>query len=170
LSDGAPDADPDYKGGMTPKEECEGMMDELIGSAEERLVQDGEFHPFAAILGEDGQVQQVASMPVSPGGPDVVGRLVAALQARAAGSQPVRAACIVALVSVERPGTQDAVDAIRMALDHRQGYAAHVFFPYRLRSDEGNAGEPAQPREVILGEPFATRGVSFAFRGERYPG
>ena len=146
------------------------MMDALVGSAEQLLVRDGEFHPFAAILCEDGRVQEVASAPPSPGGPDLVGRLVASLQARAVQSEQVRAACIVALVSVERPGTQQAVDAIRMALDHRQGYAAHVFFPYRLRSDEANAGEPARPREVILGEAFATRGVSFAFRGERYPG
>jgi hypothetical protein len=155
---------------MTPKEECEGLMDELIGSAEQLLVREGEFHPFAAILAEDGQVQEVAPMPASPGGPDLVGWLAASLKTRAAESQQVRAAGIVALVSVERPGTQEAVDAIRIALDHKQGYAAHVFFPYRLRSDQANAGEPARPREVILDEPFATRGVSFAFRGERYPG
>jgi len=145
---------------MTPKEECEAMMDELIGSAEELLVQDGEFHPFAAMLSADGQIQRLVPTPPGPGG--LVAHLAASLKARAAEPQPQKAACIVSLVSVQRPGTQEVVDAIRMALDHQQDYAAHVFFPYELRSDH--------PGKVIYGEPFSTRGVSFAFRCEPYPG
>ena len=147
---------------MTPKEECEAMMDELIGSAEELLVQDGEFHPFAAILGAEGQIQRVTATPLGAGG--LIAQLAGSLKARAA---ELRAACIVSLVSVERPGTQVAIDAIRMAVDHRQDYTVHVFFPYELRSDVAN---PDAPREVIFGEPFAARGVSFAFGGEAYPG
>jgi len=150
---------------MTPKEECEAMMDELIGSAEELLVQDGEFHPFAAILGAEGQIQRVAATPQGAGG--LVAQLAASLKARAAEPRQVRAACIVSLVSVERPGTQVAINAIRMALDHQQDYAAHVFFPYELRS---NVANPDAPHEVVFGEPFAARGVSFAFGGEAYPG
>ncbi len=149
---------------MTPKEECEAMMGELIGSAEELLVQHGEFHPFAAILGAEGQIQRVAATALGAGGP--VAQLAASLKARAADLRQVRAACIVSLVSVERPGTQVAIDAIRMAVDHQQAYTAHVFFPYGLRSDVAN---PDAPREVIFGEPFAARGVSFAFGGEAYP-
>ena len=154
---------------MTPKEECEGMMDELIGPAEELLVNDGEFHPFAAILGEDGTVSRMAATPTGFGGSSIVGWLADSLKTRATESEQVRAACIVALVSVERPGTQEAVDAIRMAFDHRQGYSAHVFFPYTLSSSEAPADESVPERELLFGEPFATRGVSYAFGDECYP-
>jgi len=122
------------------------MMDELIGSAEQLLVQEGEFHPFGAILGEDGRVQEVAPSPVGPPGLDIVGRLAASLKARVAESESARAACIVALVSVQQPGTQEPVDAIRIALDHKQGYSAHVFFPYGLSGDESNP--PSLPHRV----------------------
>lgn len=153
---------------MTPKEECEGLMDELIGTVEKLLIQDGEFHPFGATLGEDGTIQEVGPTPIGNDGLDSVGRLAVSLKERAV-QQPVRAACIVALVAVQRPGTDGSVDAIRMALDHREGYVAHVFFPYELRAPEPNPNQ-AEPRpELVFGEPFATRGVSFAFGGEKYP-
>jgi hypothetical protein len=154
---------------MTPREECEGIMDGLIGTAEELLQTTGEFHPFAATLDADGQLQRFSPSGI-PSEPDIVGWLVASLKDHVAASPGVRATCIVALVSVERPGTQDSVDAIRMALDHQQDYATQVFFPYRLTEGEPGPAEAPAPREVTFGDAFATRGVSYAFRGEPYRG
>ena len=145
------------------------MMDELIGSAEELLVREGEFHPFAATLDEGGHVRRALPKSAGPMSSDLVGWLATSLKTQVAQSEELRAVCIVSLVSIQRPGTDVVVDAIRMALDHRRDYAAHVFFPYQLSSDAADAGrEAAPPREVTFGEPFAARGVSFAFRGESY--
>lgn len=155
---------------MTPKEEIEGMTDALIGRAEELLVEHGEFHPFGAVLDGAAQVQQVAPAPQNvknPADVDIVGWVADALHTRAKGSDQVRAACIVSLVAVERPGTGETVDAIRMAVDHREGYVAHLFFPYQLEASAKKTPDSAE-RQLVLGEPFAARGVSYAFRGERY--
>ena len=59
-------------------------------------------------------------------------------------------------VSTVPPKQQDKVDAIRVALDHRDGYAVRVFFPYHLLADSGLRIEP----------PFALPGISFTFGGE----
>lgn len=46
------------------------------------------------------------------------------------------------------------MDAIRIALDHRDDYAVCVFFSYHLLAEGG----------VKIDPPFALKGVSYAFQ------
>src|SRR5947209_18943884 len=122
---------------MTPKEESEVLMREVKTSAEQLLVEHGEFHPFGGLVRRDGGV--VITSRVSgeecPAGPDVVHELASSFHERASRGE-LRAAAIAANVSVSPPGLDaTTVDAIRISLDHDGGYAVHVFFPYRIAGD-----------------------------------
>jgi hypothetical protein len=55
-------------------------------------------------------------------------------------------------------GQAREVDAVRISLDHCDGYSVQVFFPYRK---EGT--------KVTFAKPFASPGISFAFCGEAFP-
>ena len=59
----------------------------------------------------------------------------------------IRAAAIVAHVTVPLSGQAEKVDAVRISLDHHDGYAVHVFFPYRKDGTR-----------VTFAEPFACPG------------
>jgi hypothetical protein len=142
---------------MTPKQECEGLMTEVRLFAERMLREHGEFHPFGGTIQSDGRVALVGAdtgdeMP--PAG-DLINVLTEGFRREVAAGD-IRAAALVVNVSVLPPKQQDKVDAIRIALDHRDGYAVRVFFPYHLLADAG----------LKVEAPFALTGISFAFGGE----
>jgi len=75
---------------------------------------------------------------------------------REAATGDIRAAALVINVSTQPPNQSNRVDAIRIALDHRDDYAVCMFFPYHLLA-EGS---------VKLDPPFALKGVSYAFQSQ----
>ena len=134
-------------------------MDELLPFAKHLLGSYGAFPPFGGFIKTDEQIillgagrpEEVASRT------ELVSVLSDGFRQRALTGE-IRAAAIVAQVTVPSSGQAGAVDAVRISLDHYEGYAVDVFFPYR------KAGTV-----VTFAKPFASPGTSFAFRGEAFP-
>ena len=144
---------------VTPKQECESLMEEMLPFAKHLLGSYGEFHPFGGLIKMDEQIVLLgAGLGQQPSsGRDVVGVLSEGFRRRALTGE-IRAAAIVAKVMVPLSGQAREVDAVRISLDHHDGYSVHVFFPYRK---EGT--------KVTFAKPFASPGISFAFGGEAFP-
>jgi len=144
---------------VTPKQESESLMDEVLPLAKHLLGNYGEFPPFGGLIKMDEQIVLLGAGPEAgfPPRSNLVNVLSDGFRQRALTGE-IRAAAIVAQVSVPRSGQAGNVDAVRVSLDHHDGYAVHVFFPYRK---DGTM--------VTFAEPFASPGTSFAFHGEAFP-
>jgi len=142
---------------MTPKQESEILMQEMLVFAKKMLKEYGEFHPFGGMLATDGRISHVGidASDEFPSGREQAQELAASFHRRAANGD-LRAAAIVTNVAIEPPGKAEKVDAIQIAIDHSENYAVHVFFPYSITPQSG----------LVVERPFATKGNSFAFRRE----
>ena len=124
---------------MTPKEECEQIMNELMTIAEKLLKDQGTFLPFAAFMLENGETVWVGGeiegtdMPSST---SLLRVLEEGLGLRVASGE-CKATGIAVDVMVRPPGHTEKMDAIRIHLDHRDHFSALVFFPYRLVAGGG---------------------------------
>ncbi|HEX9050008.1 MAG TPA: hypothetical protein VF841_05685 [Anaeromyxobacter sp.] len=137
---------------MTAKEEAELLVNDLVPFAKLMLREHGEFWPFGGTLGTDGSITQVGGrMEVmeegTPG--ELADLLEGAFQSDAAQGK-IRAAAIVLNVTLAALGK----DAILVRVDHADGYAVRVFFPYAIAGGE-----------VTTDAPFANEGERFAFGG-----
>ena len=144
---------------MTPKQESESLIDEMLPFAKHLLGSYGEFPPFGGLIKMDEQMILLGAGPAEElaSRADLVSVLSDGFRQRALSGE-IRAAAIVAQVTVPGSGLAGDVDAVRISLDHHGGYAVHVFFPYRKNGTL-----------VTFAEPFASPGTSFAFRGEAFP-
>ncbi len=144
---------------VTPKQESESLMDEMLPFAKHMLGNYGQFSPFGGLIKTDEQIILLGAGPGEEPAErrDLVNVLSDGFRQRALTGE-IRAAAIVAHVTVPLSGQAKKVDAVRISLDHHDGYAVHVFFPYRK---DGTM--------VTFAEPFAAPGTSFAFRGEAFP-
>jgi hypothetical protein len=142
---------------MTPKAECEVLMKEMLVFAERMLRDHGEFHPFGGTIMRDGGLALVSGWTGErlPPGADVIRVLTDGFRREAAAGD-IRAAALVVNVSTQPPDQSNKVDAIRIALDHRDDYVVSVFFPYQVIAEGG----------VKLEAPFALKGSSFAFQSQ----
>jgi hypothetical protein len=123
------------------------LLDLTLRFAQQSLDTRGEFYPYAAAVGSDGQAGMIAALPgiddANPRSADVIDACVAALTSK---RNEIRAGAIVANVAVPELGG----DAVRVDLEHTEGHAVTVFLPYtrkRLR------------RKVDYGELVAQPGV-----------
>lgn len=150
---------------VTPQQESESLMDEMLPFAKHMLGNYGEFPPFGGLIKTDEQIILLGAGPAEEFPPrrDLVDVLSSGFRQRALTGE-IRAAAIVAQVTVPQAGKggnrekAEKVDAVRISLDHHDGYAVHVFFPYRKDG-----------KRVTFAKPFASPGTSFAFRGEAFP-
>jgi hypothetical protein len=144
---------------VTPKQESESLMDEMLPFAKHMLGSYGEFPPFGGLIKVDEQIVLLGagSGDELPPRGNLVNVLSTGFRQRALTGE-IRAAAIVAHVTVPLSGHAEEVDAVRISLDHHEGYAVHVFFPYRKDGTR-----------VTFAKPFASPGTSFAFRGEAFP-
>lgn len=135
---------------MTPKEQVEIMLEDLLQFARKMLVEHGEFHPFGSYLASNGDVVNMGVQMDGGGGADRMRLLQLALQERKG--------CAIAYgiaSNVWLPQSDDVgLDAVKVFLEHRDGYCADVFCPYDL-----SKGDP-----LIVAEIFAQRGDSVFFQ------
>jgi hypothetical protein len=131
---------------MTPKAECKVLMKEMVAFAERMLCEHGEFHPFGGTILRDGRVALAGGQTGEEmlRAVDLIRVLTDGFRQDAAAGD-IRAAALVVNVSTLSPNQSNKVDAIRIALDHRDHYAVRVFFPYHLLAEGG----------VKLDPPFA---------------
>jgi hypothetical protein len=139
-----------------PREEIEQLLNYLLPFAEQMLSKDGEFHPYAATMGADGEVQAVSA--AGDERPDV-GELLLALhdELREQASQgAIRASGIAADVTLTDPDSGEVTDAVQLELDHAETEAVDVYVPY-TSGDEG----------IKFGELVAAAGRAPIFDADR---
>jgi hypothetical protein len=136
---------------VTAKDEAQLLTNDLLPFAKLMLRDHGEFWPFGGVLGTDGSITHTGAntglmQDATPS--EIAGLLEEAFRSDAAQGK-IRAAAILLNVTVRSRGN---VDAILVRLDHADGYAVSVYFPYAIAGGE-----------VTTSEPFATEGDRFAF-------
>jgi hypothetical protein len=126
-------------------------MNELLGLcipfAQQQLEEQGEFHPFGALLSAEGRAQFAgAAVEVElPDASDLIIRLNTVFRARAQAGE-IRASAVCADVRA------DGGDAIRLDVEHRDGGPMLFLVPYRRRRLRGYWFEPlaASPGTAVV--------------------
>jgi hypothetical protein len=123
------------------KQEIEKLLKYLMPFAEEKLNQDGEFYPYAAVVAEDGELKSVSA---GEGEEPDVGDLLLALheelrQRAAEGS--IRASGIAADVTLTDPDSGETRDAVQVELDHAESDAVDIYVPYESAADGVKFGD-----------------------------
>src|SRR4051812_25752264 len=104
------------------------LLDTLLPFAEQMLRKHGEFFPFAAAVGSDGEVAFVgaATEDDRPQSPEVVELLYEGLAKQAAAGE-IRGAAVCADVQL------DTGDAVRVAIEHADAEPVFCFLPYEKK-------------------------------------
>ena len=118
---------------MTPKEECEELLNFLLSFAENQLKKRGEFYPFGAVTPDSGEISPTAFYDSDNKFPDSaeVIRILTEAHREMAEKGEIKASgiCWDAKVHLEN-GNQ--TDAIMISLEHRERYSVVVGQPYRF--------------------------------------
>jgi hypothetical protein len=136
-----------------PREEIQALLSYLLPFAEEQLAKTGEFYPYAAVVGADGDLAAV-SADTGEDQPDV-GDLLVSLHAHLteqAADGSIRACGIAADVTLTDPDSGETTDAVQVELDHAEGDAVDIYVPYESAGEGVKFGElvAAQGREPIF--------------------
>lgn len=127
-------------------------MNFLMDEAQARLKARGGFQPFGASMSERGALSLLGRED-SPGMPAraIAERLAAQLRAMGdAGG--IRAAGLAADVRFGKQGSGELADAVRLHLEHRDGYCADIFVPYKIRN---RRRKPDAPHRIRFSHPVA---------------
>jgi hypothetical protein len=131
------------------------LMNFLMDEAQARLKAQGGFQPFAASMPDEGPLSLLAGEhPAETPARVMAERLTAQLRSLVeagiesgiesgrieaqpeAGSQTgsMRAAGLAADVSFGKRTSGERADAVRLHIEHRDGYCADIFVPYKIRN------------------------------------
>jgi hypothetical protein len=137
------------------KAEAQNLLNAILPFAEKSLAEHGEFYPYAGALTPTGEVVYVAGFDGReyPPSRDIIELLEKGLREGAESGNYV-ATVLIYDVRVTPPDSMDSSDAIAAELEHRDGYAVTVFFPYQLSHGQ-----------AALAEPFATPEKRLIFSG-----
>jgi hypothetical protein len=113
---------------MNGKRDAEKLMGELFAFAEKMLKEYGEFHPFGGYLKKSGEMVHVGVEGGSA--KEKVGSLESSFR-KLANEDCVRVFGIVTDIALPLDN-QSKGDAVKIFLEHRDGYCAEVFFRYQL--------------------------------------
>lgn len=123
------------------------LLNKLLPIAEELLLDYGEFFPFGGAMKDGGEVVTISGIDGmntdKPAANDVIDMLDINLRIGAENAQ-YYATAVVSNVTVVPPGKTAPTKAIAVVLDHRDGLAMTIVFPYEVKATE-----------VALGEMFA---------------
>jgi len=117
---------------MTPKEECEVLMDELIKIALNFLNKSEEFYPFGGVMKTNGIVEYVAFHDGKefPSSEDVKMGLIEALHQRALDCEIKATGIVWDATKVLCPDNTKS-DAVIINLEHCDDYSVSVVYPYK---------------------------------------
>src|SRR2546421_11430945 len=116
----------------TASPECQSDMDALLNAAlpfaQQQLAKHGEFFPYGVAMKRDGQIAMVAGYTGTerPPSTEVLDIIYEALRSKA---DENRGAAVVADVRLSGEET----DALQVEVEHRDGIAPKIFFPYRKK-------------------------------------
>lgn len=133
---------------MSPKEECEVLLDALLPAVESLLKKNGEFYPVGAVLTGDANVSFTAvdSGNEHPETKMLINNLIASHR-QMAEQDAVKASGIAWNASILTPEGKRS-DAIIVSLEHKENYSVIVGRPYKL----------GLFKKVKFGELFAQSG------------
>jgi hypothetical protein len=124
-----------------PRQEIEQLLRYLLPVAEEQLNREGEFVPYAATLGADGEVNAVnAANGEEPDVSELLLALHRELREQAA-EGAIRASGIAADVTLTDPDSGEVTDAVQLELDHAEADAIDVYVPYTNGAEGVEFGE-----------------------------
>ena len=118
---------------MTPKEECEELLDFLLTFAENQLKKRGEFYPYGAVMKTDGSIVATAFWDDEtefPQSADVIENLTKAHKEEAE-ERKIKASGIAWDAKITMPDGKKS-DAVVISLEHADHYAVVVVQAYRL--------------------------------------
>jgi hypothetical protein len=109
-------------------------MNDLLAFAERMLSDHGEFHPFGGYMLDDGSITQIGVDMGDDSNHSGEQRAVAiesTLRSICSSLHPL----VVGLVANVALRAESGIsqDAVQVALEHRDGYSAEVFFAYELQ-------------------------------------
>jgi hypothetical protein len=133
--------------------DLQALVDSLLPWAKSLLTEQGDFHPFGAIMASDGRIRWVAADTGEdfPSGQILIDTMTKFIKGEAA-SHEIRAAAICYDARTIPPGAMVKTDVISFSLERLWGESISMFFPYEKREDG----------EVRYGEMFVTeRGREF---------
>ncbi len=117
---------------MTPKEQCEILLDKLLPFAEQQMKKYREFYPFAAVLLEDDSVELTASYDGNEHPePKAVLEDLKQIHQKLAAEGKIKASGIVWNAGVNSADGKP-IDAIIVSLEHRDNYSVIVGEPYKI--------------------------------------
>ena len=117
---------------MTPKEQCEILLDKLLPFAEQQMKKHREFYPFAAVLLEDDSVELTASYDGNEHPePKAVLEDLKQIHKKLAAEGKIKASGIVWNAGVNSADGKPT-DAIIVSLEHRDNYSVIVGEPYKI--------------------------------------
>jgi hypothetical protein len=139
---------------MTPKQECETLMNELLPVAEKMLEKYGEFFPYGSVMNSDGSIRAVAYYDGNehPKSQDLMDQLTTIYHEYSIKNQ-IKASGIVYDARVISPKTNAKTDAVIISLEHRDNYSVQVVFPYSIKN-----------KKVVWDDIFAQRGKVDVFK------
>lgn len=137
---------------MTPKEECENLLESLLSASENLLKKNSEFYPIGAVLTNEGTVTFTAvhSDNEFPDSQSVISDLVSSHKQMAQQNE-IKASGIAWNGTVSFDGKPS--DAIVVSLEHKEDYSVVVGLPYKI----------GLFKKVKFGELFAQNGNKDVF-------
>ena len=137
---------------MTPKEECEVLLEALLSASENLLKKNGEFYPIGAVLLNDSTAifTAVHSEDEFPNSKEVIRDLVASHKQMAQKNE-IKSSGIAWNAAVTSDGKQ--TDAIIVSLEHQDNYSVIVGLPYKI----------GMFKKIKFGELFAQNGNNDVF-------
>lgn len=117
---------------MTPKEQCEILLDRLLPFAEEQMKKYREFYPFAAVMLMDDSVEITETYDGNehPESKDVLETLKQ-IHKQLASEDKIKASGIVWNASIASADGKPS-DAIIVSLEHKDNYSVIVGEPYKI--------------------------------------
>ncbi len=117
---------------MTPKEQCEILLEKLLPFAENQMKKYREFYPFAAVLLDDDSVELTASYDGNEHPePKAVLEDLKQIHKKLAGEGKIKASGIVWNAGVNSADGKP-IDAIIVSLEHKDDYSVIVGEPYKI--------------------------------------
>ena len=116
---------------MTPKEECEVLLEALLSASENLLKKNGEFYPIGAVLTNDGSATFTAVHFDNefPDSQSVISDLISSHK-QMAQKEEIKASGIAWNATVSSNGKPS--NAIVISLEHKEDYSVIVGLPYKI--------------------------------------
>lgn len=139
---------------IDPKAEVELLLNELYPFAEKMLRTYGEFNPFGGYIDATARMVHASleDIDAEESGIDKLNRLVDGLR-RIIVEKEARACGFVVNVTLPSDNGVDKEDAIRVFLEHKDGYCADVFYCYLL----------SEANDVSITKNYAQQGTPVFF-------